>query len=121
MYIYIYIYIYIYTGKTIQKEIHYTEASLKGYPLYRDIPKGKSLVKGSLAKNPYKLEPFMKEIHYKEQSITYKRNHLYMGIPYKKESVNTGNLCQGDPLIREIFSTCTDEGRPRIYPGYYYY
>ena len=63
----------------------------------------------------------MKEIRYEGQSITYKRNHLYMGVFIKGHPLIRGIFAKGNPLIREILSTCTDEGRPRIYLSYYYY
>ena len=48
MCIYIYIYIYIY----IHRESYTKKSLTKGNPLYRDILKGKALVKGSLVKRP---------------------------------------------------------------------
>ena len=83
MYICIYIYIYIYRES-------YTEKSLiKGNPVYRDIPKRKSLVKGPLVKGPL-INEIIREIHHKGQSITYQRNHLYMEIPYRRKSLKKG-------------------------------
>ena len=77
----------------------YTKKSLmKGNPLYRDILKNKSSVKGSLVKGPLiNGNSLIRGIHYKGQSITYKRKHLYMEIHYRRKTVNKGN-----PLIRGI-------------------
>jgi len=46
----IFIYIYIYVK--IHRESYTKKSLTKGNPLYRDIPKGKSLVKGPLVKRP---------------------------------------------------------------------
>ena len=106
MYMYICVYIYTY------RESYTNKSLIKGNPLYRDIPKKKPLVKRSFVKGPFiNGNSLIREIHYKGQSITYMRNHSYMEIPYEGKSVNKGN-----PVIRETLSTCTDAGRPRIYP-----
>ena len=70
----------------IYKESYTKKSLTKGNPFYRDIPKGKSLVKGPLVKGPLiNGNSLMKEILYKGQSITYKGNHLYIAIHDKKE------------------------------------
>ena len=89
--IYIYIYIYIYIVRILV---------LRTYVRIREIThtwesfiKGNPLIRGIFAK--WKIPLVIREIRYKE--IRNKWN------PF-----------------REILSTCTDEGRPRIYPSYFY-
>ena len=76
--IYIYIFVYIHTHKYKYRE-NYTEKSfIKGNPVYRDFLKGRSLVKGSLVKGfPINGNRLIRGIHYKEQSITYKRSLIH--------------------------------------------
>ena len=90
-YVYMYVYIYIHIYLFIYRESYTEKSLLKGNPVYRDIPKRRSLVKGSLVKGPLIHEnPLIQEIHYNGQAITYKRNHLYMEIPYKGQSLKRG-------------------------------
>ena len=113
MYVYIYIYMYTYICICIYIYIYIlTERSfdvislnikLRNFGAGGDAP---GSVRGRVSA----------ESMADAREITYTWKFLIKGNPLIMGICNKGN-----PLIREILSTCMDEGRPRIYPSYCYY